>query len=315
MTSIYKKFIGYVLVFAVALATGFSIGKIYLNQNLAPAGSTGSYADFAPTENELQTLYQQSLNGEVEDFNGMQLFQIAQYKLSVVDKFKCVTLGEVNSTGQIVNMKSVKYKDTNSIAYYKMSPSKSVLGIKTPEICAKFDYNTKTQNTKITYGSFVTSGPESKDLAATFNGSGESWTKDQYVSKFKGTTDQTLVPYIISSKTCLDDNVSQVSNNGDGTYSFTITLSGHEVLRDAALCYTEEIIFTCGYESPSLQWDKVEIKVVVDSNFMFKTIDYYESYTLYSSSIPVLKKAGVVDDFSSVYYYSEDAVLDSEVIK
>lgn len=315
MTLVNKKLFSYVLVLLVAVATGFSVGKIYLNQNVAPAGSTGSYADFAPTQSEFESLYQQSLNGEVEDFDAMQLFQIAQYKLSMVDKFKCVTLGEVNSTGQIVNMKSIKTKDVNSIAYYKMSPSKSVLGIATPEICAKFDFNTKTQNTNITYGSFVTNGPNSADLAAKFNGAGETWTKDKYVAQFKGTADQTLLPYIISSKTCTADNLSTITDNGDGTYSFKITFSGHSVLRDVALCYTEEIKFSCGYQTPSLQWDNVEIDVVIDSNFMFKTIDYYESYTLYSPSIPILKKAGVVDDFSSVYYYGGDAVLDSEVVK
>lgn len=315
MTLLYKKIIGYVLVLLVAVATGFSIGKIYLNSNQAPAAASGVASDYMTPQNELESLYQQSLSKDVSSFNGIELYQIAQYKLGLVDQFKCVTLGEVNSTGQIVNMKSVKTKDANTICYYKMSPAKSVLGIQTPEICAKFAFNIKTAQTNISYGTFVSNGPNSEDLSAKFSGTGESWSKEKYIAQFKGTADQTILPYIISDKTCTGANATDLTDNQDGTYSFKINLEGHDVLKIAALCYAEEIKFSCGYESPSLQWDKVTITVTIDSDFMFKTIHYDESYTLYSNSIPVLKKAGVVDDFDSVYYYGADAVLDSEVIK
>lgn len=298
------------VVFAVALVTGFTIGRIYLSSNTMPEGSTKTYEEVVASNEEILALYNRSLTENVSSFNGIELWQIANYKLSNLSYFKKVMNGNINSTGQNLILKAVKEKKDKSLTYTKLSPSATVnLGvasIKTPEVCSKFTYNYDTQNTNIVYGKFDVSGPAPENLAATFpTTGGQNYTKDNYIAEFKATPDNAIMPYAISNKVIPENAVSALTENEDGTYSFTISLSGHDAIKDTALYYTEEIFFSCGYQSPSIEWKEMKLTVTIDENFMFKSVKYYEVYDLHSPSIPVLKKATITDNFEDAFFFEE----------
>ncbi len=306
MTINYKKIISMLVVFAVALVTGFTIGRIYLSSNTMPEGSTKTYEEVVASNEEILALYNRSLTENVSSFNGIELWQIANYNLSNLSYFKKIMTGNVNSTGQNLILKAVKEKKDKSLTYTKLSPSATVpfIGIKTPEVCSKFTYNYDTQNTNIVYGKFDVSGPAPENLAATFpTTGGQNYTKDNYIAEFKATPDNAIMPYAISNKVIPENAVSALTENEDGTYSFTISLSGHDAIKDTALYYTEEIFFSCGYKSPKLKWQDVNITVNVDENFMFKSIKYHEVYSLDSPSIPIL--ATITDDFEDAFFFEE----------
>ncbi len=310
MTINYKKIISFLVVFAVALVTGFTIGKMYLDSNTMPEGSTKTYEEVVASDEEILALYNRSLSESVASFGGIELWQIANYKMSELSYFKKVMTGNINSTGQNLILRSIKEKKDKTLSYTKLSPSATVnLGvasIKTPEVCSKFTYNFDTQNTNLVYGKFDVSGPTPEDLAATFptNG-GQNFTKDAYIAEFKAMPNRAVLPYAISDKVIPKDAVSQLSQNDDGTYTFTISLNGHDAIKDAALYYTEEIFFSCGYQSPSIEWSEVKLTVTIDENFMFKSVKYHEVYVLNSPSIPVLKKATIVDEFEDSFFFEE----------
>ena len=306
MTINYKKIISFLVVFAVALVTGFTIGKMYLDSNTMPEGSTKTYEEIVASDEEILALYNRSLTENVSSFNGIELWQIAHYKLSELSYFKKVMTGNVNSTGQNLILKAVKEKKDKTLTYTKLSPSATVpfIGIKTPEVCSKFTYNYDTQNTNIVYGKFDVSGPSSNDLAATFpTTGGQNYSKDAYISEFKALPDQGILPYGISNKVVPESAVSVLTENEDGTFTFTISLSGHDAIKDPAAYYTEEIFFSCGYKSPSIGWKEVKLTVTVDENFMFKSIKYHEVYSLDSPSIPIL--ATITDEFEDAFFFEE----------
>ena len=246
MTSIYRKIFSMVLICSIAVLTGLSVGKIYLDMTTAPTGLDAMDTDFQATQGEIVSLFDRSKGASVSDFNGMELWQIAEYKLSLQDKFVREMTGEVVSAGVPVEMRSLKIKNGDVLTYEKLSPSKNVVGISTPNICSLITYNYKTPN-KIyinANGTFL-----SGKLDGEFDGLGEVYTQAEYAEIFHTAPNRSIMPYIISNKTCDDTCFSAVTENGDGTYSFEINLSG-ENLEKAALYYSYEILFSSGYSLP-----------------------------------------------------------------
>ncbi len=305
MTRVYKKILSIVLICAVAIATGISVGKIYLDMNTAPEARSETEAELRATQEEIVSLYNRSNGAKVTDFSGVDIWQIAEYKLSLQDKFKRDMTGRVVSAGVPVEMHSIKIKNGNLLTYDKLSPSKNVLGITTPNIVSRITYNYSTPNQIYINSKGVLENPNaaSADLKATFSGKGDAYTKEQFYEIFKVTPDRSVLPYIISNKTCDETSVSAVVDNQDGTYTFEITLSG-ENLEKAALYYSNEILFSSGYSLP--QWSDAKIVATVDADFMFKTISYEENYTVYNA--PVIGKAGVSDSFVDHFTYGDAAL-------
>ncbi|MBP3431605.1 MAG: hypothetical protein J6K39_01990 [Clostridia bacterium] len=313
MTLKYKKIISTLLVFVVAVLTGFTIAKIYLDGNAGAAGSDKTLAELVEDESTILALYNDSQNKDVSEFSAMELWQIAEYNLSVVDYFKKEMIGSAISANQKLNIKSLREKKNGTITYEKLSPSVKAMGlIDTPKIATQMVFNLTTKITTVATGDFVKEGPTAEDLEVDFAAPSLTYDAASYESLFKALPNQMVMPYIISSKTCTEDNFSAVQDKGDGTYYFEITLKGHELLRDAALYYTEEICYSCGYASPSITWDNVTIKVTVDSSFRFKTVSYLENYTLFSPDpAMVIGKSAVVDDFTENFVYGDEATNSS----
>ena len=325
MTSIYKKIISIILICAVAVATGLSVGKIYLDMNTAPTGLSDMDTVYKASEEEVVALYNRSNGARVADFNAIELWQIAEYKLSLQDKFQREMTGVVTSGGMgimvDVPMRSIKIKNGNILTYDKLSPTKNTAGIDTPNICSKITYNYKTSNQANinTSGVFLDKNAASEKLSATFSGAGQNYTKEEYEKIFHTMPNRSIMPYVISNKTCDTTNISIVTDNGDGTYSFEISLTG-ENLEKAAVYYSWEIYFsTCknvyiatdgtvvyenGYSLP--EWKTAKINITIDSNFMFKSVTYKENYTIYNA--PVLGRADVIDNFVDQFVYGDEVL-------
>lgn len=307
MTSFgFKKIIGLMLVLVLAVATGFSVGKIYVDSTKFEAQtSTKTEAELREDENVVNRLYARATAGEsVSNFSGVELFLIAERKLSLQDYYLKEMTGSVNSSGTTCYMRSQKIKNDNDLVYYKFSPSKNIMGIATPNICSKISYTEGAKNVKIVkenQDTFINKS-SSETLDARFQSPVENYTMDKYNEVF-GTTPNSVLNYIVSSKTC-KNNVSAVTKNDDETYTFTIEFSG-ESLVDAVLFYSKEIMFSSGYESPS--WTAAKLTVTIDSNFNFRQIKYFEHYVV-KTGLSIMPKATVKDDFVDIFYYDVDEI-------
>jgi len=315
----YKKIFSILMVMLVAVVTGFSIGKIYLDSTTTTTEIVlESQKELSADEKEVKRLYESTLQGKsVMEFSGMELYQIAEYKLNNSPKFLKEMLGEVLSVGQLAILKGQKFKDEKGFVYYKLSPAKKIMaGLSTPNICTRIEQEHKALD-KIKYSigdlnCFIdTSSKENLD-AKLKNPSISNYTEEEYEKNFKTTPRNSVLYYIISDKTCSKENVSEIRDNGNGTYSFDIMLSGSK-LSKAALHYTYDVLFTCGYPNPSLSWDSMKMTVSVDSNFNFTQIVYNEKYTIASEGIPVLKKAGVEDNFVDCFYFDEKEIIEHSI--
>lgn len=303
----YKKVISFVMIIAVALATGFSVGKIYLDMfGIKQLNITGSEAEFREDSRVIEKLVADSNTKDVMDFSGIELYQIAEYKLNQKSLFLKETIGTVTSTGQKMFMRSQKVKAGEYSTYYKLSPSKTVMGIQTPQVCSKINYNSKTKKIEIVPNErgVFTNTESSATLDADFSAKADVYTEEEYYELFK-TSPTTVLNYIVSNKTS-QNCVSDVRDNGDGTYSFDITYTNKDGVIDAAFFYSYEILFSSGYSLP--YWDSVNITVTINSTFNFKTISYLEKYSVSSSKIPLLGKASVVNDVVDTFYYDADSI-------
>ncbi len=328
MTTFYKKIIPTFLVIALAVLTGLVIGKMYLDANTALADSKLTWAEAHTPMNQVEALYNSTKEKSIEEFSAKELYLIAEYKLSLCD-FKIETTGFIKSGvslgGNVIGkdspvmMRSVKQKKGNLYTYEKLSPTRSVAGIPTPNICMQISYDLQKKNEvkiiKNDDGAYFTNiGSYSGDLdpsvlRADFSDASNKdvskKTAAAYEAEFKATPDKQYIPFIISDVTYTDKPEVKHEN---GEHSFTISLSGHEVLKDAALYYAKEICYTCGYGTPSINWSNVKMDIVIDDNFNFKSIHFDENYTLFASGLPMgVKSAEVQDLFDSVFTVSEVA--------
>ncbi len=327
MTTFYKKILPTFLVIALAVLTGLVIGKMYLSANTALADSKLSWAEAHTPMNEVEALYNSSKEKNIKEFSAKELYLIAEYKLSLSD-FTITTTGTIESGvslgGKVVGkespvmMRSVKQKAGNLYTYEKLSPTRSVAGIPTPNICMQMTYDLQKKNevkiVKSDSGAYFTnkgsySSIDPSVLRADFDGASVKDTTRMrvadYEKQFKATPDKQYVPFIISNVTY---KAKPEVTHQDGLHSFTIRLDGHDVLKDAALYYAKEICYTCGYGNPSINWSNVTINVVIDDNFNFKTIEYDENYKLFASGLPMgVQSAEVEDKFVSVFNISEVA--------
>lgn len=309
MTINYKKIISTLLIFVVAVVTGFAIGKIYLSTIKSGEDSQFTYAELALSNNEIANLYEKSKNNPVTSFDGMQLWQIADYKLSLNDSYKKVMTGYINSSGQGLILKAIKEKKNNVYSYTKISPSLSIAGVKTPEVCSQVVYDFSNKVTTIKKGKITeTSKTDPSILAAEFSDKDVTKYREQeYIELFKGLPYQSAMPYVFTNKSAKEEYFSAVRANEDGTFSFDIEIHGHDNIKDPTVCYTQEIYFSSGYSNPSLTWDNVKITVTINPDFTFNSVYYYEKYVIKSEDIPLfgMNGATIEDKFTETFEYGE----------
>ncbi len=299
----YKNLIVAIVVIALSMVTALAVGKIYVDMNTIPNEAiTASEDGLREDPEEVKKLYQQAkAGGNPGAYSAIELYQIAEYQLSQMPQFLREMTGTVISTGVPVALRSQKIKVGTTYASYKLSPSKSVAGIQTPNVCSRYVYDTKNSD-RVGLVSNGTWKSTSGNLDASF-ASGEKIVSLTEFKEMYQCMPTSFMPYIISNKTISQDNASAVKKNDDGTYSFSFNLSGMN-LKKAAYYYSYEIKNSSFGHLPS--WKSATISVTIDSEFRFKTLTYKEDYTVFGA--PVINKASVTNDFVDHFYYTVDEV-------
>lgn len=293
--------ISFVLIVAVALVTGLSVGKIYVSTIEPEEKIIGAEADFRQSEEDILSWVADAKNGKsVQSFSPVQLYNIAEYNLYHADGFYKLMTGNVLANAGIVKvnqqMKSEKLVRDGKLIFNKYSPSTSSMA---PAICTRmvYDYNSGEININKNGTFNDNSSGETKEITATFNDDDfELWSLEKYQDTFF-TTPENVMPYIISDQTCAQKKYSPVTDNGDGTYTFTILIDG-SYLTAAALCYSYEIAFSSGRGTP--KWVSLSMEVTIDQNFNFVKIEYVENYKVKQEGIGSIP---ITDTFTDTYRF------------
>ena len=233
MTLLKKhSFIGVVAVLLVAIITGFSVGRIYVGSIDPEIINPYSIEQLVEKDEVVQELVAQSVGKTPDKFSAVQVYNIAEYNLNRSDKFFKLMEGTVNNsmTGK-QNMRSEKIKVGDEYCFNKLSPNPS---LSLANVCSQVRYNASSGNISVAEnGQWIDTTKEG--MKAKFD-KHDIWSEEKYLETFNiGPT--TVLPYIISSNVCFEENMSAVKKNSDGTYSFDIELSG-DFLTLAASYYT-----------------------------------------------------------------------------
>lgn len=287
----YKRIISFVLIFTMAVVTGLSVGRIYVDNLEVPTTVSANEEDLREKKSDIEAWVSQSVGkNPMQGFTPVQLYNIAEYKLYKADKYYKLMTGVVNAPmGIKQQMKSEKLFRDGQLIFNKLSPSTSSFS---PSICSQLRYNSLTGEIKINpKGVFDSSTSE---IVGVFGDADFSNYTDEKYKEIFNTNPLNVMPYIISNITCGQKNWSNITANEDGTYSFQISLDG-SYLALAALCYSYEIKFSSGMADPP-KWVSLSMEVKIDSDFNFVAIDYVESYKMNVSGIGMMQVTDVFHD-------------------
>lgn len=299
MTINYRKIISTLLVFVIAVVTGFSVGKIYVDNLEVPQVVGVSEDDLREAKELVKQWATESKNKKPSDFNALQAFLIAENNLNESEEFYKIMTGMVFATAGVrQQMKGERLKKDGVFYYNKLSPSTSSLS---PAICSRIIYDTRKQDEIKVYptGTFESTSP---DIIGSFS---ETNLKILTLEKFKetfNTAPSTVMPYIISSNTWKEGKNIRPEKSG-GNYVFSISIDGAN-LTLAGLCYAYEINFSSGMGSLP-KWVSLEMKVMMDENFNFVQIEYDETYKM---NAPVIGWTPVNDKFVDKFYFPQTAL-------
>lgn len=304
MTINYKKIISVLIVFVVALLTGFTVGKIYLSQ-LPPPSKYIDPASVREDDTYVQGLLSQVAAGKTAaDFsNPLDLYLIAEQTLYSSESFLKVTTGNVHAAIVDQRMRGERLKVGDMFVFNKISPSSMA------PIYSQIVYDRASQKVKI---STTPEWRNDDSLEAGFAlSSFQDHTMEEYFQKYNTDKPENVLSFILSRKNTSAENFSAITRDGDN-FVFSVTLSNSstqelEKMRMAAACYSYEVRTSSG-AGPSVpnvqdlynlpQWLSVKIEVTMDKNFRFQQIHYDEVYTIRKGI-----EATVTDNFLDTFQY------------
>ncbi len=308
MTLFNRKIVSYILIFAIAMVTGLSIGKIYVDNLEAPSTVSADESSLREKQQDVEEWVARAEGGApVDSFSVVELYNIAEYKLKNSDKYFKLMTGIVNAPmGIKQEMRSEKLFRDGVFVYNKLSPSTSRLS---PPVCSRVIYDTNADTIKIApKGIFDSNSDVIKGIFDV--DSYVDYSMEEYVGIFN-TSPLNVMPYIISSITIGQNKVSPITTNDDGTYTFSIAIDG-DYLALAALNYSYEIKFSSGMASPP-KWVSLNMNITIDSNFNFVGIKYTEVYKM-KPNVSGIGMMTVTDEFVDKFYFGDDVPeIDSDV--
>ena len=295
----YKRLTGIVLIVAIALVTGFLVGKIYVDNLEAPTQVSAEESSLRENEDTVKGWVEQAESGKsATSFSAVELYNIAEYKLYHADKYYKLMTGKVSNTFSAPqDMRGIKIFNDGILAYDKLSPS----GMSVANICSRVVYDTNSGKIKINPKGSWASG--TAEITGVFDKNKfDDYTLEEYKEKYN-TVPTNVMPYIISDITCSQkDSTTPVVANDDGTYSFSIELSGDN-LTLAALYYSYEIQVSSGAMNLPT-WKSLKMNITVDKDFNFKTISYIEVYDVKMNILGGIT-ATVTDNFVDNFYFGD----------
>lgn len=270
-----KRIFSVLLIVLVAVATGFSVGKIYVDNIEVPPNVSANEEDVREKDTDVKKWVDRANAGaSATSFTAVELYNIAEYKLYHANKYSKIMTGVVNAPmGIKQQMRSEKFYNNGKFVYNKLSPSTSSFS---PSICSQVLYDSNTQKIKINpKGDF---DKNSEIIKGIFDKNKyQNYTMEQYKTTFNSVPTKTL-SYIVSSITCAQNKLSPVTKNSDGTYTFKICMDG-DYLAYAGLYYAYEIKFSSGMANKP-KWVSLDMEITIDENFNFRTINYTEVYKM-----------------------------------
>ena len=296
----YRRITGVLLIFVIAILTGFTIGKMYVD-NIDPMSVVSAdESSLRESEDTVSKWVEEAKGGKkATSFSAVELYNIAEYNLYQADKYYKLMTGKVVAKAPVIgdvvqDMRSVKIFNENIFMADKLSPGFQ-------PICTRVIVGADNDIRINSKGSFV-DGAE--NITGSFDSNKfEKVSLDKYKEIFNSDP-HNVMPYIISNTICSNsETFSDVVDNGDGTFSFSFTLSG-DYLALSALCYSYEIKFSSGAVGVPT-WKSLTMNVTIDSSFNFKTITYDEVYVV---KVPIAGgiSSTVIDSFEDNFYFGDE---------
>ncbi len=305
MTINLKKVMQIFMIFLVALVTGVSVGKIYVDHIEAIMISDKTVEDVKASEEDVLKLVNSAKGKTVKNcgLKPVEIYLVAEYNLYNAPEFYKIMTGIVeNSAVKPQNMKGEKLKKDGKFYYNKLSPSS---GFPAPTLCSRVEYEIGAATVDVYATGSISGSSPAKDIKGTFNANAKkTYTLDEYKQMFN-TEPTTALSYIISSVSCPDENCSTIKDNGNDTFTFTMKFDATHTMY-AGLIYSYEIAFSSGMGQP--KWVSLEMEVTIDKDFNFVSINYDEVYKMSS----VIGDVTVHDDFTEFMYFTNvPSVADS----
>ncbi len=191
----------------------------------------------------------------VQTLDSISVFLKAQENLNKATNVRLETKGEVKS---FVTQNIYVLKLYDGKTYFTQNIT---TGFKT------FANRIYLSDNKIT----TIGGTKVTDTNATWNGTTKTYTLQEYKNKFHFTPESYL-PYTINAISIT--NSTQPIENENG-YSFTLTLHPEISTKQ----YAQNIKTTLGTNSLPV-FNDIKLKITVDQNFNFKTIETTETFTI-----------------------------------
>ena len=138
----HKKIFSFILIFVLALATGYSVGRIYVASIEPEVVSLVSREDCLEDESVVAELVSRSQkpNAKPSDFTAIELYEIAEYNLNHAENFYKNMTGLVDTIVK-QNMRAQKIKVGDIYVFNKLSPSSMEIA----NICLQTIYNSSSE--------------------------------------------------------------------------------------------------------------------------------------------------------------------------
>ena len=311
-----RKIFAVIAVAIVAVISGIVVGKLYINMSFVPPIIAGKASDYRDSASDVEALYVRSTKGASADaFNAVELFEIAEYRLNHANAYYRDMNGNVVASAPIIGsinqvQSTQRYFKDGVIVVKKGSPSSNAMA---PAVKFRMVYDTNTKKVQLNQsGSFT-----KKSLPVKFDcdeSANEVYDEQDYINKYYvqagsdvpviDSLTETTLPYVVSKMTCGPNDYTAVKNNHDGTYSFTINMSGDDLNR-AGVVYAREINISANVAT-FVTWISLTMTVTVDSNYNFKSISYQEVYKMRHNSTGA--PSTVTNNFVDNFYFDEASI-------
>lgn len=242
--------------------TQFDITKFYDDTNAIVASATGMSN---PSEADMKNfaVLAKSSGKTPLNFTPSQNYILAEYNAINSSSFSAVGTGKV-ATIATQTIYTRKLYDGNAYTNENIS-----IGLLTVATCSHYEKGGRVVR--------LVNGTNATDTSATWNGGEERYGTEEFVD-MTGCLPNTILPYIISSKTILDEDkvvISQTERDGKTVYEFTISL--HNVY--SVLNYQKQVKFTSGL-ADSPVFSDISVKIIIDENWNFVRTEIVEHYTV-----------------------------------
>ena len=147
----------------------------------------------------------------------------------------------------------------------------------------------------------VIKGTKIQPTSAVWNGAKTDYTRDEF-KKLAGSLPSSLNPYIISTKTVLNNNVSyEVSTSEEGKKLYTFTIQLDPIA--SVINYVKQVKMTSGL-SGYPAFDDITITYTIDEDWNLVTTDILEHYVVF-----YIAKAPCTGTLKTDYKFNIDVKL------